>query len=80
MLCLFSEAGKKNSNNQTYQFWQQDNHPVELTNNKLMEQKLPYIHENPVTEGIVINADQFKYSSAIDYSGGKGLIPIEFIE
>ncbi len=30
MLFLFAKAGKQNSNNTNYQFWQQDNHPIEL--------------------------------------------------
>ena len=30
MLPLFKEAGKANSNNTAYQFWQQSNHPILL--------------------------------------------------
>jgi putative transposase len=30
MLWMFARAGKRNSNNEKYQFWQQDNHPIEL--------------------------------------------------
>ena len=30
MMNIFAEAGKKNSNNSKYQFWQQDNHPIEI--------------------------------------------------
>ena len=48
------EAGKANSNNKKYQFWGQDNHPIELSSNS-MEQKLEYIHENPVKDGIVLS-------------------------
>ena len=40
MLCLMEEAGKKNSNNSKFQFWQQDNHPIELANIAMMEQRL----------------------------------------
>ena len=79
MLRIFRECGKINSNNKTFQFWQQDNHPVELSTNEMMEQRLDYIHDNPVVEGIVNEAEHYKYSSAIDYSEGKGLIPIEYI-
>jgi putative transposase len=35
-------AGKQNSNNRNFQFWQQHNKPIELTDNKIMEQKLNY--------------------------------------
>jgi hypothetical protein len=63
-----------------YQFWQQNNHPIELNDSNLMSQKLNYIHDNPVVSGIVGSAEEYLYSSAIDYSGGKGKIEICFIE
>jgi putative transposase len=40
MLWMFARAGKKNSNNTNYQFWQQDNHPIELNSNAKLEQRL----------------------------------------
>ena len=43
MLWIFQAAGKKNSNNKNYQFWRQDNHPIELDTNDLMDQKLEYL-------------------------------------
>jgi REP element-mobilizing transposase RayT len=80
MLWLFRSAGQANSNNQNYQFWQQDNHPIQLSDNQMMEQRLYYIHENPVKAGLVSEPHHYVYSSAIDYAGGKGLLDIVFIE
>jgi putative transposase len=80
MLWMFERAGKKNSNNSVYQFWQQHNHPIELSSNLIMQQKLDYVHANPVVAGIVSEPEQFIYSSAMDYSGGKGRVKIKFIE
>ena len=54
LLQAFAEEGKQNSNNTSNQFWQQDNHPIELYNNKMIEQKLNYLHDNPVESGFVI--------------------------
>ena len=79
MLWLFSTAGKRNSNNINHQFWQQNNHPEELFSGKMIEQKLRYIHQNPVKAGLVFEEQNYRYSSAIDYSGGKGLVEIEFV-
>jgi len=76
---MMERAGKRNSNNNDWQLWQQHNHPIELSTNKLMDQKLNYIHHNPVKAGFVSEPHHWKYSSAIDYSGGKGLIDINFI-
>ncbi|MEQ9008564.1 MAG: transposase [Ekhidna sp.] len=46
MLWLFRSAGEKNSNNVKYQFWQQDNRPVELSTNEMKDQRLDYLHNN----------------------------------
>ena len=40
-------------------------------------EKLDYIHENPVKAGIVWEAEQCIYFSAIDYADGKGLLDVE---
>jgi hypothetical protein len=80
MLWMMERAGKKNSNNQAFQFWQQDNHPIELWDNYMMDQKLEYLHQNPVVSGIVFKPEDYIYSSAIDYTGKKGLLDINLIQ
>lgn len=65
----FERAGKKNSNNTRYQFWQQDYHPIELSTNDMLEQKIDYIHDNPVRSGLVYEAESYIYSSASSYAG-----------
>ncbi len=79
MLWIFKRAGEKNSRNKGHQFWQQDNHPVELSDIEILKQKMSYIHQNPVRAGIVREAEDFVCSSAIDYAGGKGLVKLEMI-
>jgi putative transposase len=79
MLWMFERAGKKNKNNEKFQFWQQNNHPVELSTNEMIDQRLTYLHQNPVEAGFVANAEDYLFSSAIDYSGGRGLLPIILI-
>ena len=80
MLWMFARAGNRNPNNEKYQFWQQHNNPIELFNNEVMRQKLDYLHNNPVSAGIVMESWEYLYSSARDYSGGKGLLEVLFIE
>ena len=80
MLWLMERAGKKNSNNNDYQFWQQDNHPIELWDNYMMDQKLEYLHMNPVLSGFVDRPEAYVYSSARDYAGEKGLLDILLIQ
>ena len=76
MLWLFARAGKYNSNNEKYQFWQQNNHPIELATNDMIDQRLDYLHNNPVAAGIVAKPEDYIYSSAGDYAGIKGLVPL----
>ncbi|MBS2099482.1 REP-associated tyrosine transposase [Carboxylicivirga linearis] len=61
-------------------FWQNHNMPIELWSNKVIDQKLNYIHQNPVKAGIVFRAEDYVYSSAVDYSGRKGLLDIIVIK
>ena len=67
MLWMFKRAGKRNGNNTNYQFWQQHNQPIEITGN-LLEQKIDYIHNNPVEAGWVSEPHEYYYSSARNYS------------
>lgn len=77
MLAIFKNAGEYNSNNKNYQFWRQDNQPIEIWTTAVVKQKLDYLHSNPVHAGFVDKEEEYLYSSARDYHGtGKGLIEI----
>jgi REP element-mobilizing transposase RayT len=76
LLKQFEEAAEKSSNVKHYQLWRHDNKPIELWSNKVIDEKLNYIHNNPVEEGLVFRAEHYVYSSACDYAGGKGLLDI----
>jgi len=69
---LLKQFEKEESN----RFWQADNQPVELWSNAVIAQKLNYIHQIPVVEGLVFRAEDSVYSSAVDYAEGKGLLDI----
>lgn len=78
---MMRQAGLNNGNNKDFQFWQQHNNPIELSTNFLLDQKLEYIHKNPVEAGFVESPEMWFYSSAKDYYGkGKGAIDILFIQ
>ena len=79
ILWVFNSVGAKNSNNKKYQFWRQDSHAEELFSHAFMDQKLNYIHCNPVEAGIVLEQEHYVYSSATDYAGGKGLLELEML-
>ncbi|MDB4902763.1 MAG: Transposase like protein [Mucilaginibacter sp.] len=64
MLRAFDRAGQYNPLNEHHQFWQNGNHPVLLYTPAVIEQKIDYIHENPVRTGFVGSAHEYWYSSA----------------
>ena len=80
-LSMMKQHGLENIRNKDFQFWQQHNHPIELNTNEMLEQRLDYIHNNPVEAGFVEEAHYWLHSSARDYcEAGKGKIELLFIE
>ncbi len=78
-LYFFKKAAKKKSNVNFYQFWQHHNKPIELWSSYIIDIKINYIHQNPVKAGLVLNADDWIYSSARNYNEDSGLIKIKTI-
>ena len=70
----FKKAANQSSNVKNYQFWRHDNNPIELWSNSVIQEKINYIHQNPVEVGLVFKAEDYVYSSAVDYAGEKGLL------
>ena len=69
MLNLFEFSAKQHKRNEHNQFWTHENHAEIIYSNKFFDQKLNYIHENPVRAGIVENAEDYLYSSARAFAG-----------
>ena len=80
LLNLFAYHAKYNTNNQRYQVWIQDNHPIELVTPKWIRQKLNYIHLNPVRAHIVEQAPHYLYSSAANYIGKQGVLEVTLMD
>jgi REP element-mobilizing transposase RayT len=74
LLEQFKKAGASSSNVKEFQFWQHNNKPIELWSNKVLFEKINYIHNNPVDEGLVYYPQDYVYSSAKEYAGDEGLI------
>ncbi|KOH46731.1 transposase [Sunxiuqinia dokdonensis] len=79
LLNLFWYAGKNNKKIKHYKVWQDGNDAKEIHMTAFLEEKMEYIHNNPVKAEIVANTEEFLYSSARDYAGEKGLVNIEFV-
>jgi REP element-mobilizing transposase RayT len=59
-----------------YQVWEEGSKPKEISGDNMMDQKLDYMHQNPVKRGYVDEPVHWRYSSARNYEGMKGLIDV----
>lgn len=59
-----------NAKDREYQFWERNALSIEIWSEKVLIQKLNYIHENPVRAGLCIYPEDYKYSSALFYKTG----------
>jgi REP element-mobilizing transposase RayT len=56
-----------NAKDRRYQIWERNPLSVSLFSKKVFEQKLDYIHNNPVRAGLCLLPETYKYSSAAFY-------------
>jgi len=63
LLYLFRYFAKNKQQYDEYHFWHYTNRPVELYSNSVIDQKVDYIHNNPVEAGIVTEPQYYKWSS-----------------
>lgn len=69
MLNYFEEKGKNLKRIKQYKFWQDGSQAKEIFSNDFFQQKLEYIHKNPVEESIVEKEEDYLFSSARNYAG-----------
>jgi REP element-mobilizing transposase RayT len=58
---FFKKKFKKESH---FQVWQEGSHPQQIVDELMYQQKIDYIHENPVRRGLVKHPRDWIYSSA----------------
>jgi len=80
MLKRFEFAARSNVRSSKYQFWTHENHPIELQSAKFINQKLNYIHQNPVRAGFVKQSHEWLYSSASNYLLLPSLMEVDLID
>lgn len=80
MLDQFRFAGANDKKITNYRFWQEGNHPELIYLYDFYMQKLNYIHLNPVRQEIVSQPQDYLYSSAVNYAGGKGLLKLMYLD
>jgi putative transposase len=80
MLHKFQFAAVTNPKSHHFKFWQDGNEVKEVYSNEFLQQKVDYIHQNPVRAELVSEPEHYTYSSAIDYAGGKGLLKVILVQ
>jgi REP element-mobilizing transposase RayT len=75
----FTYFAKKNRSHSQYQVWQKGSHPIALYSPKVTQQKLHYIHNNPVKAHIVADPTHYLYSRASNYYHGTGLLDVTLL-
>jgi REP element-mobilizing transposase RayT len=67
---------KAHKTDREYQCWEEGSHPQLIQHTEMLRQKLDYIHFNPVKRGYVDKPEDWRYSSARNYAGLEGLMPV----
>ena len=67
------ELFRVNAKDRIFQLWERNALSVALETEYIFEQKLNYIHNNPVKAGICVLPEDYTYSSAAFYETGKGV-------
>ena len=64
---------ESNNKDRKYQIWKYNSLSIELYSKSVLEQKLNYIHQNPIKEKwqLANNIEDYKYSSASYYVNGQ---------
>ncbi len=78
ILFQFRRAAQQHVRNKEFQVWAHESHAIEISPyiKDMSKSKIDYIHNNPVENGLVENAEDYLYSSARDYAGRKGLVKL----
>jgi len=67
-LYVFKKAAEKQGKGKKYKVWQDHFHPEAIYSEKWLHQKLNYMHNNPVRKGFVANPEDWKFSSARNWT------------
>jgi len=79
----FRRAAQFYGQKSAFKIWQDGYHPEEIHTEAFFQQKLNYLHDNPVRKGYVAHPWEWLYSSAryyADYETELGVLQVDFVE
>jgi putative transposase len=74
--CLRTYIRKASGDDRDRRIWQASRHPEAITTEPFWQQKIDYLHANPVRKGLVIRPEYWRFSSA-GYLLTDGKIPCD---
>ena len=80
ILKLMSEYKSDYKQESTFQFWEEGNHPKQIQNIEMFNQKVEYIHYNPVRRGSVSDELHWTYSSARNFTGIESVFEVDKLD
>jgi putative transposase len=82
MLGRFEEYGKSLKKIEKFPLWQSCSGLVHVDCRQpiLLSDRIGYIHDNPIRDGVVELPEQYLFSSAMDYEGMRGLVKVTVIQ
>lgn len=81
MLQRFEQASQTLKRIEKFQLWQNCSNPTLIDFKQVfkLQERILYVHENPVRDSIVARPEDYLHSSAGDYAGKKGLVNVTVI-
>lgn len=79
LLNKFNYEAKRTKRGKDYLLWQEGYHAKQIETIEFLEEKLDYIHDNPVEGGFVSCSEDYLYSSARNYAGELGVMDVDFL-
>jgi putative transposase len=81
MLQRFEHSSQSLKRIEKFQLWQSCSNPtlIEFKQVYKLQERILYVHENPVRDKIVLHPEDYIYSSAADYAGRKGPVNVTVI-
>jgi putative transposase len=81
MLQRFEQSSQNLKRLERFQLWQSCSNPTHIDFNHVfkLQERILFVHENPVRDKIVASPSEYLYSSAGDYAGKKGLVNVTVI-
>jgi hypothetical protein len=75
LICFHAKFKK----GQNFQIWTHENHAEHISIQKFIEQKINYIHQNPVRSGIVQYPEYYLYSRTGNYAAEENIFDVSVL-